>query len=300
MRSALLGLAILTLAASAGAHAGPNADLERLGRAIAERPSDAALRLERASVLRRLGRLGQAVRELQAVERLEPTSRALYLERAQLWRDRGDAKRALVDLDRYVGSGAPSVLALRTRAELLLVLRRPEEAWRDYDRAVALAPSPELVLARGQLDERRGNLERAARGYLDGLERAHGAVVIRLALIRVERARGRLDSALAHASALVASAGVRAEYLLLRAEIHDQAGRPEPARADRGAALAELDVLLRARSTALHHTARARALAALARRDEALQAARQALRLSPKYEPARALVRELSSPEGGG
>ena len=96
---------------------------------------------------------------------------------------------------------------------------RSAEAIADYTAALELEPRVELYLERGELLEAQGRLEEAAQGYRAGLEATHGALLMRLALIRVETARGRHAEALALVDEQLARAGVKTDWYLRRAEV---------------------------------------------------------------------------------
>lgn len=291
----LMAATVVLLSGTATAHPGVSAEIAALGQKLERTPNDVALRLERASLYRRQGDLEAALADLRVVEHRDPGSRPLLLERALVRKKLGNARGALADLDRFLGSGAPSSDALVARAELREAAGQLELARADYDAAVRRAPTPDTVLARGRLDEKLGKLERAAAGYEAGLARLGGALTVRLALVRVERARGGYARAAALVTELVETSPVKAEWLLLRAEIHAEARQPGRARADRLRALAELDRLLAARPTAARRLSRARVKLALGQEREARSDLDQVLRQAPRLEEARALLAELDA-----
>jgi tetratricopeptide (TPR) repeat protein len=281
---------------AAGAHAGVSSEIAALTQKIEQAPNDVGLRLARAALLRRQGDLESAMADLRVVEHRDPASRPLMLERALTRKELGNLRGALADLDRYLGSGPPRSDALVARAELYAARGELERARADYDAAVQRAATPELVLSRGRIDEALGKLERAAKGYEEGLTKLGGALVVQLALIRVERARGRFPRALGLVTELVEASPAKADWLLLRAEIHDQARQPANARRDRLRALAELDRALATRPTALKRLSRAKAYLALGRAREARIDLDRVVRQAPRLEEARALLAETERP----
>lgn len=274
------------------AHEGLPADLARLDARLATRPHDIELLLDRSVVNRRLGDFPAALADLEQVAVLAPGNRRLLVERALTAFAMKDLIRAETDLDLFLSSGSGSVEAFRTRAQLREATGRPGQAIEDYEAALRLAPSPELYLARGRLQEATGALDAAAQGYEEGLRRLGGAVVLRLALVRADARLGRYDQAIALVDEVLPSLQVRADWLLQRAELHAAAGRPRDARRDRETALAELDSLLRERSSALWLVSRAKAYLALRREREAVADLERATKLAPRLDEAWELLRQ--------
>ena len=91
--------------------------------------------------------------DVDRAARLVIDRRDVLLERGLVRLALGRAAEAMIDLDRYVASGAATVEALEARARLHLEAGRVADARADYDAAIALRPTPELVLARGRIDE---------------------------------------------------------------------------------------------------------------------------------------------------
>ncbi len=294
MKGPAVAIACLLLAAAApvAAHDGPAAELAVLDAEIKARPGDPAAWLARAALSRRLGRVDRALADLEEVARLDPERRELFLERGLARAAGGQAGPAEADLDRYLAGGPPSAVALSARAALRLAAGRLAEARADYDEAIRLRPDPELVLARGRLDERRGRLDEAAAGYEEGLRVLGGAVVVRMALVRVERRRGRFDRAVALIDEALAAAPNKADLLLARAEVHADARHADAARRDRLEALSEADRALARRPTDLARLSRGRALLALGRASEAVRELEHVVASSPKLAGAAALLDE--------
>ena len=106
--------------------------------------------------------------------------------------------------------------------------------------------------------------------YEDGLGKTGGAVSVRLALVRVERARGHADRAIALVDEVLSTAQFKADWLLVRADAYEALGQKREASRDRASALVESTEKLSRKPTDLARLTRARALLALGRRDEAL------------------------------
>lgn len=277
----------LTGASGARAHEGVGAELALLDAELASRPGDPELLVARAALLRRAGRLALALTDCDRALTFAPDHRPARVERGLVLAALGRAAEGEAELTRFLDGGPPSTEALVARAHLREAAGRLEEARADLDAAVRLGPTPDLVLERGRLDEATGHLERAARGYEEGLRALSGAWVVRAAWIRVERRRARGDKALTLVDEALAQTPAAAPLRLLRAEVLEELGRAAEARAERMATLAAIDADLRQRPTDLRKLTRARALAALGRRAEAQREVRAVLARSPALPEAR-------------
>ena len=290
--------AVLLLGGSAAAHDGTSVEMAVLDAQIQGRPGDVDLLLQRAALARRTGDLSKSITDLEQVARRDPERRELFLERGLTLAAQGSAARAEADLDRFLDAGAPAAIALAARASIRQAAGRLAEARADYDEAIRLRPDPELYLARGRVDEARGQLAAAAQGYEEGMRALGGAVVLRLALVRVERARGRFDRAVALLDEVITTAPMKAEWLLHRADVHAAAGRAVAAARDRADALREIDAMLARRPTDLRRLTRARALLALGRKAEAIRELEGVVARSPRLKEAQALLEEARGGDG--
>jgi tetratricopeptide (TPR) repeat protein len=274
----------------AEAHVGLPADIARLDARLSVSPDDVEALLERSACYRRLGDFARAMADLEHVARLAPLERRLWLERGLTYAAMKDTARAEHELDLLLASGPSPAEAWRTRALLREETGRLKLAIADYSEALKLRPDPELYLARGRLQEEAGELSAAARGYEVGLRALQGAVVLRLALLRVEKQRGEYGRAQALIDALLPTLQVKADWYLERAEVHALAGRRDAARKDREAAVAELNALLQRRPNTLWLLSRAKAHLALGRATEALADLERVTQQAPRLEEAHALL----------
>ncbi len=290
-RTALV-IACLLAASVAHAHQGPDAELRGLDARLRQEPDNAELHLDRAALLRRTGELGAAMADLRAAAHLG-ASRRVHLERALVRKQLGNLRGALADLNRFFAAGAPTHAALVARGEVHEALKLLDQAHADFGAAIRLGATPELVLRRGAIDERRGRLEQARDGYEKALPQLGNALVLRLALIRVERALKRPAAALAVINELLDASPANADWLLLRAEVKLESGDAAGALRDRRRALKELDARIALRPTALALVSRARAHRALGNDGDAIADAKAALGLAPKLEDAKRLHAEL-------
>jgi tetratricopeptide (TPR) repeat protein len=286
MASVLFCLACATVAR---AHEGLERELEAADATVRARPGDPQALLARAALLRRAGDAARALADLDVASAIAPALREVSLERGLLLAA-VDARRAEAELDRFLADGPPTVAALVARAALRERAHRLAEARADWDAAFRLRPDPDAALARGRLDETLGDLGRAAAGYEEALHALGGAVVVRIALVRVEIARGRFSHARALVDEGMAQAAQKAEWLLLRADVDDAAGQRAAAARTRRAALDEIDASLARKRTPLRLLTRARALIALGRRVDAIRDLEECLAAAPQLDEARRLL----------
>lgn len=277
---------------SAG-HESVNVQITNLGAKIQKDPKNPSLYIERADLLRREKQYAAALSDLDRAQKLAPERRDLVLERGLTLAAKGDTEAAERLLSRYLASGLPSAKALLTRGKIREQALRYAEARVDYAAAVALDPQPDSFLARGRMDEALGHWDDAARGYEEGLRVLSGAIVLRLALVRVEQKRGHYARVIAVIDEILPKLPLKADWLLLRANAHEGAGRVADARKDREAALREADERLAIRPTDFAKMARVYALRALGRREEALREIEIVVEHAPKLDEARALRDEI-------
>ncbi|MCA9709136.1 MAG: tetratricopeptide repeat protein, partial [Myxococcales bacterium] len=266
-----------------------------LGERIAAAPDDADLRLRRAELRRRQGHPKDALADLRVAARLRPDARVVWLQQALALSELGRAREAERLLDRFLAAGPPTADALAERARLREADERLELARADLDAAIAVRPTPELVLARGRLDERRGRLDDAAAGYREGLRALGPAVVVQLALVDADRRRGAPEAALALLDDLLRTGSPRADWILMRAEILDELGLPAAATVERLRALLEAHAAVRHRPTPLHQLTLAQAHLALDQVHQAREVLDRVLRDAPTLAAARALHARLEA-----
>ncbi len=259
MRSPALIPLVLLLAAPASAHEGLPKTLERLDARVEASPDDLDLLLRRAES-RRLARDPEgALEDLREAARIAPHDPRIEVERGLAHLARGDDDAARRSLRRYLADvERPRVDALVAHADL-----SPATELADIERAIAIEPSPDLCLRRGRVQEAAGDLAAAACGYRACADLLGGAVVLRLAAVRVDRDRGPNDATLAEVDALLAIRPDHPGWLALRADVLDELGRGDEARAERYAALAAVDARLRRRASTRLEEQRAALVVAL-------------------------------------
>lgn len=294
--ASLAFVALVALAAGhLSAHPGLHHDIARLDGAIENDPARADLYLERAYLERLAGQFERALEDLDRAQDLAPCDLRVAAERGMTLAAQGSHVEAEAELTRFLERGPATAPTLAQRARIRARAGRAREAIADYSGAISLSPDVELYMARGAIEERLLRLDDAARGYREGLAGLGGAVVVRLALVRVEVLRRNFAAATALLDEEIARAPVAAEWYLRRAEVLEAAGSVALARADRELALREADRAVRRNPTGVHLLSRAKAEVALGLADEARVDLEHALRKSPRFAEARELLARLDA-----
>lgn len=231
----------------AGAHDDLLVQLDHLGELAVAQPRDVSLRLQHAELSRLAGDSGTTRRDLALVEAIAPRAPGLFLARAALAEDAGDAIATEGWLERFLAvsdgvDDATIARALIERAQARIARGDSIGAIADFDRAFATAPTPraDWALARARLARTIG---REAR---DGLERAllrlPGDVALNLLAADLEAAAGEVEAAVARLDRL-AQRAERKEAILARAgDLYAAAGRRLEAEAQWSAALRLIDL----------------------------------------------------------
>ena len=280
-------------------HESVNVQISALGAKIQKDPKNPSLYLERADLQRREKHYAEALRDLDRAQKLAPERKDIVLERGLTLAAKGDTEEAEKLLSKYLAMGSRSAKAFVARGKIRESALRYADARSDYAAAVALEPQPDSFLARGRMDEALGHWDDAVRGYEEGLRMLSGAVVLRLALVRVEQKQGHYERVIAVIDEILPKLPLKADWLLLRADAHEGAGRTAEARKDREAALREADERIAVRPTDYAAIARVKALRALGRREEALREIEIVVQHAPKLDEARTLRDEIRAAMAG-
>lgn len=302
MRLAPILIAAFLASTAARSHEGIAAELKVLDERLRAQPSDAAALLDRAELHRLAGAPAHAAEDALRARGLLPgapdapdasVARRAALELGLALHALGHDDEASRELAGFVASGTGTLEAYVALAEIEMKKGRTTEAARAYRQAISLRPRPDEVLLLARLQIAEGDLSGAASTLEDGLARLSGAMVIRLALIDVERARGRTAHALYLVDEVLPTLPVRTKWLLLRADVLAAAGRTDEARADRGRALAAAERAFSRRPTPQLRLARARALWSLGKHAEARRDVALVLDRAPRDRDALALLASL-------
>jgi tetratricopeptide (TPR) repeat protein len=280
-----------TWAPTAASHGGIPKEIAALDVKLAGDSERADWWVERATLERLRGDYGAALADLNEAADLEPDLPTLCLERGRVLAIFGYNAEAESDLDYFLATSPRHARALADRAAIRAALGHDDLARADYEAALAIGKSIDVYLALGKLLERGDKLDDAAQCYSKGLGVLSDAVVLKLALIRVETERRNYKRAIQLVDTIIASSAVRADGLLHRAEILEKAGKEAEARRDRLAALEEVNRAMKKRPSALRRLTRAKILLALDRHEEGIDELESVNEQAPNLEEARELLR---------
>jgi tetratricopeptide (TPR) repeat protein len=276
----LLGM-VVTLPATA--HEGPDAQIRKLNQEITAHPNLIQLRVERAANYRRQGHLSEAMLDLIYVRDHDPSLVGLYTERARTRLALGNLIGAEQDFSEALRRQGQQSWAktLAERAQVRTQLGTWELAQADFVRAWELSSKPEWLLRAGEIDERFQRWGKASVRYQHGLKKLHGALTVRLALIRVLRKQKSFSQAKALVGELKQGNNLHPKWQLLLGEINNEAGEHHAARKQWQQALSDINQLLKKRPNTLHRLLRARILLALGQPKAAWQDVEQVAKAAP-------------------
>jgi predicted Zn-dependent protease len=250
----LFAICVLVVAWLLGSDALAHPELEwqiaELTRRIAGDPENTELYLQRGEIHRLHRDWPAAEADYRRARKLEPDLAAVdfLMGRMKLEADRPKEAKKL--LDRFIAEEPGHALALVTRARVLVRLKKPLDAVRDYTKALAAyddkhLPDPAFYLERARALVSVGDdrIAEALRGLDDGLQRLGQPITLQLYAIDLELRRGGHDAALERLERIAARADRKESWLIRRGEILEDAGRLDEARAAYVAALDAIGIL---------------------------------------------------------
>lgn len=292
-----LALSPMVLVEPGAAHSDVDPEIAEVTAKLADQPDNVALLLRRGRLYRFNGHLIESLNDLERAWLLDGDNRQVALARARTLVALGREAEAEAALNRYLQdeAGVSRVVALVERAQLYARTGRANLALADFSEALPLYPTVELYMARGHLQEEVGQLADAAAGYRDGLSRLPQAAILRRELIRVEIAQGHYPEALTLIDQELASAKVKTDWYLRRAEVLAAMGQTAAADSARAQALAECNRAFAKRPTPLHRVARAKVYVALGQLEAAKEDLRLAVQAASRFTEAQDLLKKLEA-----
>ena len=228
-------------ARSVSAHPEIEAGLSRLNTAIAERPAEAELYLQRGELYARHEEWVHAEANYLRAFELAPQLPRLAQARGALELAASRPASALPLLDHALALDPKDAAALVLRARAHRALKAHAPALADFEAALALlsAPPPELFLERAALLPAAD----AIRSLDEGIARLGAVVTLHLRALALEESIGRVDAALVRLDRLAAEAERKEPWLKRRGDLLAGAGRKTEARAAYSAALTAINAL---------------------------------------------------------
>ena len=154
------------------------------------------------------------------------------LGRGKLWLDSGEYEKAKRALEIFLSKEPNSYEGVITKARVFVKLNQTEDAVRYFTKAISLAPrdSSEIYLERSRTLVSGDKIPEALLALDEGIDKTGGLVTLQSEAIELELKLGNFDSALARLDRLAAGMPRKEMFLLRRAEVLLQAGKPCDAR----------------------------------------------------------------------
>jgi predicted Zn-dependent protease len=240
---------LLMLPALARAHPALEEQIRHLSERIAAQPENADLYLHRGELHRIHGDWQAAQEDYERSRRLAPELTRVDLYLGKIWLEAGRLPQSIAALERYLGHSADDAEGWALLGRALRASEEPGEASIAFDRAIGAAiragrnPPPEWYLSRARslVATGPGFRKQALQGLREGLAQLGEPVTLHLEALRLERDLRRTEAALSRLDHLQRSANLEASWLMLRAEVLEEAGHLGKARAALEQALSDLE-----------------------------------------------------------
>jgi tetratricopeptide (TPR) repeat protein len=230
------------------AHEGPEHEIEVISEKIKISGESAGLLADRAIEYRLLGKLAEAIKDLERAVVLEPESMVIHRALAHALYQNGKADDALATISRGLRGNADEpaeVAALRIlRADILRSKKDYGKALEDANAAIVLHNgNPEWYILRSDIQR----LMKAHKERLAGIEagiKATGAWILELERVEALIDAGNLDVALPIIESELQDSRIKSSWLIRRARVRQAQGKQDDAVEDLKSALAEIGTRL--------------------------------------------------------
>jgi len=250
----VLSCLALLLSLPVSGHVGSHTRIQKIGMEI-EAMASAPIG-ERSGLLARLyqlrgeeflvtGNWDRAEADFRRALQLQPSGTRVLLPLARMFHGRGDEGRALDEISRYLRRHADDEQALLLRSRILQALGRYREALPDLESVLDLQSRPDvaLVLERADLQARLGQWSAAVGGIRQAEEVLGRLLVLENKRIDLLRRQGDTEAALVVLDRLLTQVPRKERWLLIKAQLLEQAGRRSEARKQYRGVLDTLDRL---------------------------------------------------------
>jgi tetratricopeptide (TPR) repeat protein len=249
--SLCLALALCTVAIPGVAHDGPEHEIELLTEKM-KQGETARLLADRAVEYRLLGKLAEAIKDLERAAALEPDSIMVHRELGRAHFLNGKPKEALATVNRGVNLEAdePGEMASvrMLRAEILRSEKDYRKALEDCDVALGLhKENPEWYLLRSDLQKRLKMPQERLAGLEIGIKET-GAGVLEIERVEAQIDAGRFDPALVTIERELRDSRIQSSWLIRRARALLGLGRKAEAEANLKTALEEISTRLNSKT----------------------------------------------------
>jgi tetratricopeptide (TPR) repeat protein len=214
---------------------------------IEDRGDDTALWIQRGELHRVDRDWAAAEADFLKARQIDPELDVIDFHIGRMKLEAGDYAAALKALDRYVSAHPDHSAALVARARTRAAVGRNLDAARDFTRALAVTDRPQpthyLERARALANAGDKHLAKAVAGLDEGSDRLHRPITLELEAIELEVRRKKYNQALTRIDRIAAASARQEAWLIRRAEIMEQAGRPDEARVAYRASLDAIESL---------------------------------------------------------
>lgn len=244
--AALLGviMTIAGIANQAAAHGDVHVQIESITPKIEAAPT-AELYVKRADLHRLDENFMAALTDLDRAEKLNPELAPIFMTRGRTQFEAGRFEHAIPALSRLLQIKPDHPEGLIFRARSFRALDDHASALKDYDRLVAVmpSPSPDCFLERAASLVALKRPQDAVHSLDEGIGRLGNLTVLQRAAMQIEVDLKHYDAALARTERILAAVQRKEVWLELRGDIFAVAGRQTEARAAYTEALASLAAL---------------------------------------------------------
>jgi tetratricopeptide (TPR) repeat protein len=302
----LLALVIGSAPFPLAAHDSPEHVIEELTEKMKATGETPELLADRAVEYRLLGKLPEAIKDLERALILDPESQSLHRNLARAHFENGKPDDALTTIGRGLrgrSDDPAETAALRIlRAEVLRSKKDYDKALEDCDAAIALhAENPEWYVLRSELHRKlKAHKERLA-GIEAGIK-ITGSWVLQIERVEALIDAGKYDVALPIVEAELQDSRIKSSWLIRRARVRQAQGKNDDATEDLRTALVEINTRLNPKTPDLPLLVdKARALEMLGDTRDALSAYKDARDKGADdsvKDKIKALEEKTSKPDG--
>jgi tetratricopeptide (TPR) repeat protein len=257
--------------------------LDLLRRIQREHPTDLWANEDLGMMLAASGRPAEAVRYLMVAIALRPDNAGIYMNRGRVLLDAGEVDGAIADLSRAVALAPSSMMAYNNLGTALMAKGKVDEAIGCFQKAIALDPkSFRAHYNFGDALEVKGKVDEAIAEYGEAIRLKKDLIKAHCKLGNVLMAKGKVDEAIAEYQETIR---LKQDYPLA----HNNLGNALYAQGKLDEAIAAYRAAIRLKPDyAIAHNNLGNALLDQGKLEEAIAECRTAIRLKPDFAEAHA------------